>query len=146
VAHHGSRFSSSAAFLDASQPSFAVVSVGARNPFRHPTPEALERIRAAGARVYRTDVDGAVVLETDGTRLWVTQWARGITAVFELDPETRSGGPSDAPSETVPANLSARITPETRNPSQNTTASGRPEAVAGRAESRREVQAPSARS
>ena len=75
VAHHGSRFSSSAAFLEAARPAFAIISVGARNPFRHPTPEALGRLEAAGARIYRTDRDGAIILETDGTRLWITRWA-----------------------------------------------------------------------
>ncbi len=86
VAHHGSRFSSTAPFLDAVHPTFAVVSVGARNPFRHPTPEALGRLEAVGARVYRTDRDGAVIMETDGVKLWVTRWAKGTTEVFDLDP------------------------------------------------------------
>ena len=65
------------------------ISVGARNPFRHPSPEALARLEAAGARVYRTDRDGAVILETDGTVLRVTAWARGVTDTFSLeDPES----------------------------------------------------------
>jgi competence protein ComEC len=87
VAHHGSRSSSSAAFLEEARPFLAIVSVGDRNPFGHPTLEALDRIDAVGARVYRTDRDGAVILETDGTRLWMTRWARGLTDVFELHPE-----------------------------------------------------------
>jgi len=85
VAHHGSRFSSSAAFLQAASPRLAIVSVGARNPFHHPSAEALGRLEAAGARVYRTDRDGAVILETDGRVLRVTAWARGITETFRLD-------------------------------------------------------------
>jgi competence protein ComEC len=96
VAHHGSRSSSSAEFLASARPSFAIISVGSRNPFRHPTSEALARLEDAGARVYRTDRDGAVVLETDGTRLWVTRWAHGTTEVFDLDPEPSPGGPGDA--------------------------------------------------
>jgi competence protein ComEC len=87
VPHHGSRFSSSAPLLQAARPLVAVVSVGARNPFRHPSPEALGRLEAAGARVYRTDRDGAVILETDGRLLRVTAWARGVTETFRLDPE-----------------------------------------------------------
>jgi competence protein ComEC len=90
VAHHGSRFSSTAAFLERARPQLAVVSVGARNPFRHPSAEALARLAAAGARVYRTDRDGAVVLETDGRILRVTSWARGLTETFRLDPEEGS--------------------------------------------------------
>ena len=92
VGHHGSRFSSSAPFLDAARPALAIVSAGARNPFRHPAPEALARLEAAGARVYRTDRDGAVIVETDGARLWVTRWASGIREVFDLDPEPHGLG------------------------------------------------------
>jgi competence protein ComEC len=87
VGHHGSRFSSSPAFLEATRPVFAIISVGARNPFRHPTPETLTRLQAARARLYRTDRDGAVILETDGRQLWITRWAPGSTETFVLDPE-----------------------------------------------------------
>jgi competence protein ComEC len=85
VPHHGSRFSSTTGFLEAVRPRLAVVSVGARNPFRHPSAEALARLEAAGARVYRTDRDGAVILETDGRLLHVTTWARRVTETFALD-------------------------------------------------------------
>lgn len=91
VAHHGSRFSSTAPFLERARPRLAVISVGTRNPFRHPSAEALARLEAAGARVYRTDRDGAVILETDGRVLRVTAWARGVTETWELDPEETSG-------------------------------------------------------
>ena len=84
VAHHGSRSSSGAALLDAIRPRLAVISVGARNPFRHPSPEVLARLEAAGARVYRTDRDGAVIVESDGRVVRVTAWARGTTDVFHL--------------------------------------------------------------
>ena len=73
----------------------------ARNPFRHPTPEALARLEAAGARIYRTDRDGAIVIETDGMRLWITRWARGTTEVFDLDPERSS----EAGEATFPRNV-----------------------------------------
>ena len=86
VGHHGSRFSSSAPFLEAARPALAIISVGARNPFRHPAPEALARLEAAGARVYRTDRDGAVIVETDGARLWVTRWASGISGGLRSGP------------------------------------------------------------
>jgi competence protein ComEC len=87
VGHHGSRFSSTDDFLAATRAAVAVISVGARNPFRHPTPEALARLEAAGARIYRTDRDGAVILETDGVTLWITRWASGSVERLDLDPE-----------------------------------------------------------
>ncbi len=97
VGHHGSRFSSTTPFLESARPPFAIISVGARNPFRHPTPEALARLEAAGARIYRTDRDGAIVIETDGMRLWITRWARGTTEVFDLDPERSSEAGDTSP-------------------------------------------------
>lgn len=67
VAHHGSRYGSSEAFLEAVGASASIVSVGARNTFRHPSAEALFRLRRHGA-IYRTDRDGAVTIRTDGRR------------------------------------------------------------------------------
>jgi len=87
VGHHGSRFSSTEEFLSAARAAVAVISVGARNAFRHPTPEALGRLEAAGTRIYRTDRDGAVILETDGATVWITRWASGTVERLDLDPE-----------------------------------------------------------
>jgi competence protein ComEC len=72
VPHHGSRRSSTEAFLDAVRPTDALVSVGYRNPFRHPNPEVLERYRSFGSRVWRTDRNGAITVEMrpDRTRVW----------------------------------------------------------------------------
>jgi competence protein ComEC len=74
-----------------------VISVGARNPFRHPSPEAVARLEAAGARVYRTDRDGAVILETDGRVVRVTAWARRATDTLSLE------GPEEADPENTTA-------------------------------------------
>jgi len=76
VGHHGSRTSSSEAFLDAVRPAVAIVSAGRENPYGHPHPEVLQRLRAVGAELYRTDVDGTVLIHSDGTR-WTIEIERG---------------------------------------------------------------------
>ncbi|MBR4086948.1 MAG: MBL fold metallo-hydrolase, partial [Clostridia bacterium] len=63
VGHHGSATSSSAAFLDATSPKVAVISVGAGNSYGHPTQAALNRLSAVCANIYRTDRAGTVLLE-----------------------------------------------------------------------------------
>jgi competence protein ComEC len=87
VAHHGSRYSTTEEFLKAGRPSLAVISAGQRNPFRHPHPEVLARLAAAGAKILRTDSDGAVIVETDDRDLRVTRWATGTTETLRLDSE-----------------------------------------------------------
>jgi competence protein ComEC len=60
IPHHGSRTSSSEPFIAAVAPRWAIVATGYRNRFGHPSAEVLERYRAAGAGVWRTDRDGAI--------------------------------------------------------------------------------------
>ncbi len=67
VGHHGSRTSSGEEFLAAVRPRDAVISSGAGNTYGHPTAEALERLSAAGARVYRTDQRGTITLTFDAS-------------------------------------------------------------------------------
>jgi len=77
VGHHGSRTSSSPEFLAAVAPRQAVISVGCRNRFGHPSPVTLAALAAVGARVWRTDRDGAVTVTTDGASLEVRSQAGG---------------------------------------------------------------------
>lgn len=72
VPHHGSRSSSSAAFVDATGASDALFPVGNRNPFGHPHPSVEARWRAAGAQLWRTDQHGALIVGSRGDRLRVT--------------------------------------------------------------------------
>jgi competence protein ComEC len=88
VAHHGSRTSSTPEFLAAVRPAVALISVGARNVHGHPDAGVLARLAAARASVYRTDRDGALLLETDGRVLTVTRWATRTTERVCVDPET----------------------------------------------------------
>ncbi len=77
VAHHGSATATTQALLDVAHPTVAVVSVGADNAYGHPAPSMLARLGATGARVLRTDQDGAIevdlrrdglVVQASGTR------------------------------------------------------------------------------
>ncbi len=67
VAHHGSRTSSSPWFLEAVKPTVAVIMVGAGNSYGHPHRMTLLNLQDYMDRVYRTDLDGDVVMTTDGT-------------------------------------------------------------------------------
>jgi competence protein ComEC len=70
VGHHGSRTSTSPAFVAAVHPSLAIVSTGVRNRFGHPHATTMSTLAAAGVRALRTDETGEIVVETDGTGLW----------------------------------------------------------------------------
>lgn len=67
VPHHGSRSSSTAEFISAVSPDWAIVPVGYRSRFGHPSAEVLARYGAAGVRVLRTDRDGAIVMKIGET-------------------------------------------------------------------------------
>jgi len=66
VAHHGSKYSSTVSFLDAAQPEIAIYSAGANNPYGHPAPETIARLHDIGATIYGTDVNGTIIVTTDG--------------------------------------------------------------------------------
>jgi competence protein ComEC len=70
VGHHGSTTSSCPAFVLAVRPAHAVISAGRNNRFGHPRAEILTRLRLAGARISRTDVEGTVTFVSDGVRVW----------------------------------------------------------------------------
>ena len=72
VGHHGSRTSTTPAFLTAAHPHIAVISVGAHNLYGHPSIEILDRLHASGAKIYRTDKEGAVTCTSDGVTIRTT--------------------------------------------------------------------------
>lgn len=69
VGHHGSKTSSSSAFVDSVRPSLAMISCGAGNRYGHPSDSVLARLQAAGAEVFRSDIHGGVIVSTDGESL-----------------------------------------------------------------------------
>jgi competence protein ComEC len=72
VGHHGSAFGSQPRFIAAVHPEVAIISVGRHNLFGHPAPGTIDTLVRAGARVYRTDENAAVTIESDGNSLAVT--------------------------------------------------------------------------
>lgn len=72
VGHHGSATSSSVDFIKRVAPSLAVVSLGARNRFGHPSEEVLSRLTAVGSRIARTDESGSLIWTSDGARIQVS--------------------------------------------------------------------------
>lgn len=66
IAHHGSRFGSTERFLKAVRPQAAIIMVGKRNRFGHPSPAVMERLEGMHVRIFRTDRNGAITAETDG--------------------------------------------------------------------------------
>lgn len=64
VGHHGSSSSSSLDFLYSIKPDYAIISVG-ENEYGHPHEETLNNLKTVKAEIYRTDIDGSVVIESD---------------------------------------------------------------------------------
>jgi len=75
VAHHGSRTSSSDAFLAAVRPRLAVISAGAHNRFQHPHAEVVQRLHAHGAHVVELAREGGTVVTIDGPSLTAVTWS-----------------------------------------------------------------------
>ena len=71
VPHHGSRTSSSAPFLDAVQPRYAIFSLGQGNRYQFPHTDVVNRYRERKCPMLRTDESGAITLRTDGTKCWI---------------------------------------------------------------------------
>ena len=64
------------------QPLLAVISVGAGNEYHHPDAQTLDRLTRMGARVFRTDLDGPISIESDGAKIEVL--VRGRKEVFQV--------------------------------------------------------------
>lgn len=72
VGHHGSSYSTASLFLDKVNPSFAAISVGKNNIYKHPASSTLEKLNKRGIKVYRTDLDGTILFESNGKDISVS--------------------------------------------------------------------------
>ena len=76
VAHHGSKNSSSEAYLKKIHPGAAVISCGEDNRYGHPHRELLERLEAVGSQTFSTAEKGAITLTTDGAWLQIDAYRK----------------------------------------------------------------------
>ena len=114
VGHHGSRSASSLAFLAASHPEVAIYSAGAGNSYGHPHPETLAALAEVGATTYSTDVNGTVIVTSNGAEYALT--TTGDAAPRAPPKETPSGPEAPLPATTgaptiTVASLTSPISP-----------------------------------
>ncbi|KGO13937.1 ComEC/Rec2 family competence protein [Clostridium botulinum] len=69
VGHHGSHSSSSKEFLDKINPKIAIISCGKNNDYGHPHKETMKELKKRNIEVYRTDIDGTILLTSDGENI-----------------------------------------------------------------------------
>ncbi len=95
VPHHGSRTSSSPEFIAQVDPAIALVAAGYRNRFGHPKDDVLDRYRALGSRIYRTDHDGALLLDVGRDGAISVQRYRGLYRRYWHAPTENPDLPED---------------------------------------------------
>ena len=69
VGHHGSDYSSSLSFIKQVSPSCSVISVGKDNLYGHPASKTLKTLSSVDSEIFRTDLDGTIVIISDGTKI-----------------------------------------------------------------------------
>ena len=71
IAHHGSKYSSSAQFLTKVKPEYAIISVGKDNEYHHPHQITLDKLNKLNAKIYRTDINGNIIAYSDGNNIYI---------------------------------------------------------------------------
>ena len=69
IAHHGSAYSSSPGFVTRVKASYVIISVGENNQYNLPSKLILTRWEKSGAKIYRTDKNGNIIVKTDGQNI-----------------------------------------------------------------------------
>lgn len=92
VSHHGSAGATSYRFLREVMPDYAVISVGKDNAYGHPTEEVLSKLWDADVKVYRTDMQGDIIVTSDGKTVIITpsKNADTDTLITEKSPVSRT--------------------------------------------------------
>ena len=128
AAHHGSHNGTDDAYMARVRPKDAIISCGVDNSYGHPHQEALASLAKAGARVWRTDLQGTIVVTTDGRTYRVTPLGKSADAPAPGHGKSRGargGGGSarmrDAHASPAPVTT---MPPDTNTNETNTAASG----------------------
>lgn len=103
VGHHGSSTSTSIAFLTAASPEYAVISCGMGNSYGHPHTETIDKLKKAGINIYRTDLQGDIIMTCDGEKITVN-----------AEPSAAGGASSgESKSETTKSSTTTKVTTTT---------------------------------
>ncbi len=74
VGHHGSKTSTTEKFLDFVDPDIALISAGQFNKFKHPSKSTIDKLKRKKIRILRTDLSGAVILQSNGKEISIVDW------------------------------------------------------------------------
>ena len=100
VNHHGSRYSNTEKFLKAVNPKYAVIMVGKDNSYGHPHKEALARLKKTKAKLFRTDLQGTIILTSDGKTIQFQTEKTGVSQK-KLYKAGKPGTKNDSPNKTT---------------------------------------------
>ena len=126
IGHHGSKSSTSQAFLDTVKPTYAVIQVGKDNNYGHPTDEVLKRLNDKGIKIYRNDLQGNIVFISDGKELKVNV-ERNTSPDKQNVPQNQSENKSSVnvseKNESSLETIVAKAYVDNKQPKQNTSVS-----------------------
>lgn len=110
VGHHGSRYASSEKFLRAGGFEAAVISDGADNRYGHPSQDALDRFKALGVKLYRTDLEGEITITSRGRgyEIKTERAASGDLWAGRSPPRGETASVDSGDTESVPSSKSSR--------------------------------------
>lgn len=129
VGHHGSSSSTTSAFLNKVSPKYAIISVGKGNTYGHPHKPIMDRLKASGITVYRTDEAGTIVAASNGTSITFdakpgSYSSNGTGSSAQSSSKTSSGSSSTSSSKSSSSKTTAVApVPRTTKPSSTTSSS-----------------------
>jgi competence protein ComEC len=91
VPHHGSKTSSTQAFVQKVHPRYAIFTMGYRNKFHHPRPEVVERYHDVGSELFRSDEDGAIIVNMNAQKLTLERFRKSRARYWYQIPNDHEG-------------------------------------------------------